>query len=65
MTNSITHYFNNKPIFITGHINPDGDALGAAFCLKILLDNMNITTLKKAVKLVTYLICLYRPHRFI
>ncbi len=42
MTNSITHYFNNKPIFITGHINPDGDALGAAFCLKILLDNMNI-----------------------
>ena len=42
MTDSIKLYFDKKPIFITGHINPDGDALGAAFCLKILLNNLNI-----------------------
>ncbi len=42
MTDSIKLYFDKKPILITGHINPDGDALGAAFCLKILLNNLNI-----------------------
>ena len=42
MTDSIKLYFDKKPIFITGHINPDGDALGASFCLKILLNNLNI-----------------------
>ncbi len=42
MTNSIKQHFDNTPIFITGHINPDGDALGAAFCLKILFNNLNI-----------------------
>ena len=26
------------PILITGHINPDGDAIGSALALKILLD---------------------------
>ena len=40
MTDSIKLYFDKKPILITGHINPDGDALGAAFCLKILLNNL-------------------------
>ncbi len=42
MTDSIKLYIDKKPILITGHINPDGDALGAAFCFKILLDNLNI-----------------------
>ena len=42
MTDSIKFYIDKKPILITGHINPDGDALGAAFCFKILLDNLNI-----------------------
>ena len=42
MTDSIKFYIDKKPILITGHINPDGDALGAAFCLKILLNNLNI-----------------------
>ena len=27
----------NKSILITGHINPDGDALGAALSFKIIL----------------------------
>tara|TARA_B100000287_G_scaffold152451_1_gene144112 strand:+ start:523 stop:1467 length:945 start_codon:yes stop_codon:yes gene_type:complete len=42
MTDSIKFYIDKKPILITGHINPDGDALGAGFCFKILLDNLNI-----------------------
>ncbi len=42
MNEKISNYFDKGPIFITGHINPDGDALGASFCLKLLLDNENI-----------------------
>ena len=42
MTDSIKFYIDKKPILITVHINPYGDALGAAFCFKILLDNLNI-----------------------
>ena len=42
MNNKISNYFDKGPIFITGHINPDGDALGASLCLKLLLDNENI-----------------------
>ena len=32
------------PTFITGHVNPDGDALGSAFALKIYLDSQNISS---------------------
>ncbi len=42
MNDKISNFFDKGPIFITGHINPDGDALGASFCLKLLLDNENI-----------------------
>ena len=42
MNNQISTYFDKGPILITGHINPDGDALGASLCLKILLDKENI-----------------------
>ena len=42
MIDQISKFFDKGPIFITGHINPDGDALGAAFCLKILLQKENI-----------------------
>ena len=42
MNDKISNYFDKGPIFISGHINPDGDALGASFCLKLLLDNENI-----------------------
>jgi|TARA_X000001036_G_scaffold288450_1_gene267966 phosphoesterase RecJ-like protein len=42
MTNNISDYFNNGSVFITGHVNPDGDALGAAFSLKLFLDSKNI-----------------------
>ena len=42
MNNKITTFFDKGPILITGHINPDGDALGASLCLKILLDKENI-----------------------
>ena len=42
MNEKISNYFDKGPIFITGHLNPDGDALGASFCLKLLLDNENI-----------------------
>ena len=42
MNNNITTFFEKGPILITGHINPDGDALGASLCLKILLDKENI-----------------------
>ena len=42
MNNKITTFFDKGPILITGHINPDGDALGASLCLKILLDRQNI-----------------------
>ena len=34
MTNNISDYFNSDSVFITGHVNPDGDALGAALALK-------------------------------
>ena len=43
MTNNISDYFNNGSVFITGHVNPDGDALGAAFSLKLFLDSKNIS----------------------
>ena len=42
MNKKISNYFDKGPIFITGHINPDGDALGASFCLKLLLDENSI-----------------------
>jgi Exopolyphosphatase-related proteins len=42
MNNRISTFFDKGPILITGHINPDGDALGASFCLKLLLDKDNI-----------------------
>ena len=42
MTYNISDYFNNGSVFITGHVNPDGDALGAAFSLKLFLDSKNI-----------------------
>ena len=42
MNNKISTFFDKGPILITGHINPDGDALGASLCLKILLDKENI-----------------------
>ena len=42
MNEKISNYFDKGPIFITGHLNPDGDALGASFCLKLLLDKKNI-----------------------
>ena len=42
MNEQISTFFDKGPIFITGHVNPDGDALGASFCLKILLQNENI-----------------------
>ena len=31
----------NKTILITGHINPDGDALGAALAFKIILNELD------------------------
>ena len=42
MNDKISNFFDKGPIFITRHLNPDGDALGASFCLKLLLDNENI-----------------------
>ena len=42
MKNNFTDHFKNTPILITGHINPDGDAVGSALALKLLLDSMNI-----------------------
>jgi len=42
MNEQISNFFDKGPIFITGHVNPDGDALGASFCLKILLQRENI-----------------------
>ena len=42
MTNNISDYFNKGSVFITGHVNPDGDALGAAFSLKLFMDSKNI-----------------------
>ena len=33
--------FENKSILITGHINPDGDALGAALAFKIILNELD------------------------
>ena len=32
----------DRPILITGHVNPDGDAIGSALALKLLLDSMQI-----------------------
>lgn len=40
MKNNFTDHFKNTPILITGHINPDGDAVGSALALKLLLDSM-------------------------
>ena len=42
MNEQISTFFEKGPIFITGHVNPDGDALGSSFCLKILLNKENI-----------------------
>ena len=38
MKNNFKETFNGTPILITGHINPDGDAVGSALALKLLLD---------------------------
>ena len=38
MKTKLIDYVDNGPIFITGHVNPDGDALGSAFALKLFLD---------------------------
>tara|TARA_B100000405_G_scaffold51143_1_gene33883 strand:- start:3 stop:113 length:111 start_codon:yes stop_codon:yes gene_type:complete len=35
MKTKLIDYVENGPIFITGHVNPDGDALGSAFALKL------------------------------
>ena len=42
MKNKFTEYFKDSPILITGHVNPDGDAIGSALALKLLLDTMDI-----------------------
>ena len=42
MKTKLIDYVDNGPIFITGHVNPDGDALGSAFALKLFLDSQNI-----------------------
>ena len=42
MKTKLIDYVENGPIFITGHVNPDGDALGSAFALKLFLDSQNI-----------------------
>ena len=44
MRNNFKDNFNNGPIMITGHINPDGDAIGSALALKLLLDSMDIVS---------------------
>ena len=44
MRNNFKDNFNNAPIMITGHINPDGDAIGSALALKLLLDSMDIVS---------------------
>ena len=44
MKNNFKDNFNNAPIMITGHINPDGDAIGSALALKLLLDSMDIVS---------------------
>ena len=41
MKTKLIDYVDNGPIFITGHVNPDGDALGSAFALKLFLDSQN------------------------
>ena len=41
MKTKLIDYVENGPIFITGHVDPDGDALGSAFALKIFLDSQN------------------------
>ena len=33
---------NKKKIYIFGHINPDGDCIGATIALKLLLEKRNI-----------------------
>ena len=43
MTNNISDYFNSDSVFITGHVNPDGDALGAALALKLYLDSIDLS----------------------
>ena len=42
MKTKLIDYVDNGPIFITGHVNPDGDALGSAFALKLFFDSQNI-----------------------
>ena len=42
MNNNFKDHFYETPILITGHINPDGDAIGSALALKLLLTSMNI-----------------------
>ena len=42
MKSNFKDNFINLPILITGHVNPDGDAIGSALALKLLLDSMHI-----------------------
>ena len=38
----VNNEFENKKLLITGHINPDGDALGSALAYKIILNELGI-----------------------
>ena len=42
MKNNFKENFKDSPILITGHVNPDGDAIGSALALKLLLDSLHI-----------------------
>ena len=42
MKNNFKENFKDTPILITGHVNPDGDAIGSALALKLLLDSLDI-----------------------
>ena len=42
MKSNFKDNFTGLPILITGHVNPDGDAIGSALALKLLLDSMHI-----------------------
>ena len=40
--NKLFDNINNSSNLITGHINPDGDALGSALAFKLILDSKGI-----------------------
>ena len=57
MKTKLIDYVDNGPIFITGHVNPDGDALGSAFALKLFFE---LTVLRFQVHI--FYILLYKPY---